>query len=48
MTKVNQILELKKADPKANTSKLEKEIDFMVYKLYDLTDEEIMVVEGEV
>jgi hypothetical protein len=45
--KVNQILELKKADSKADTSPLEKEIDQMVYTLYELTEEEIKIVEGE-
>ena len=44
--KVNQILALKKADPKADTSDLEAEIDRMVYRLYDLTAEEILIVEG--
>ncbi|RLD83116.1 MAG: class I SAM-dependent DNA methyltransferase, partial [Bacteroidetes bacterium] len=43
--KVNQILALKKADPKANTSQLENEIDQMVYALYGLTDEEIGIIE---
>lgn len=36
----------KKADPAADTSALEAEIDQLVYKLYGLTDEEIAVVEG--
>ena len=45
--KVNQILALKKADPKADTSDLEAEIDRMVYRLYDLTAEEILIVEGK-
>lgn len=31
----------------ADTSALEKQIDEMVYKLYDLTPEEIGVVEGK-
>jgi adenine-specific DNA-methyltransferase len=46
--KVNEILELKKADSKADTSELEKEIDRMVYELYGLTEEEIGIVEGGV
>ncbi len=46
--KVKQILELKKSDAKADTSELEKEIDQMVYRLYELTDEEIAIVEGGV
>ena len=45
--KVNQILTLKKEDPKADTSELEAEIDRMVYDLYELTEEEILIVEGK-
>ncbi|MGL2565385.1 DUF7149 domain-containing protein [Helicobacter pylori] len=40
-----QILEAKEKDPKANTQKLEKEIDALVYQLYNLTDEEIKTIE---
>ncbi|MGL2496837.1 class I SAM-dependent DNA methyltransferase [Helicobacter pylori] len=40
-----QILALKEKDPKANTQKLEKEIDALVYQLYHLTDEEIKIIE---
>ncbi|WP_367703306.1 class I SAM-dependent DNA methyltransferase [Helicobacter pylori] len=40
-----QILALKEKDPKANTQKLEKEIDALVYRLYHLTDEEIKIIE---
>ncbi len=40
-----QILEAKEKDPKANTQKLEKEIDALVYQLYNLTDEEIKIIE---
>jgi hypothetical protein len=43
---VDRILAAKKADPSADTSALEAEIDQLVYKLYGLTDEEIAVVEG--
>lgn len=43
---VNQILAAKKANPKADTTTLEKLIDEMVYKLYDLTEEEIKIIEG--
>jgi hypothetical protein len=40
--------EAKKAfDLKAQIDKTDKEIDQMVYKLYDLTDEEIKIVEGD-
>ncbi len=40
-----QILALKEKDPKANTQQLEKEIDALVYQLYNLTDEEIKIIE---
>ncbi len=40
-----QILALKEKDLKANTQKLEKEIDALVYQLYHLTDEEIKIIE---
>ncbi|GAA7716457.1 class I SAM-dependent DNA methyltransferase [Helicobacter pylori] len=39
------ILETKEKDPKANTQQLEKEIDALVYQLYNLTDEEIKIIE---
>ncbi len=39
------ILALKEKDPKANTQRLEKEIDALVYQLYNLTDEEIKIIE---
>jgi adenine-specific DNA-methyltransferase len=45
--KVNQILGLKQSNPSTDTSDLEAEIDRMVYKLYDLTAEEILIVEGK-
>ncbi len=41
-----QILALKEKDPKANTQKLEKEIDALVYQLYNLTNEEIKIIEN--
>ena len=43
---VECVLDAKKANPSADTSALEVEIDQLVYKLYGLTDEEIAVVEG--
>lgn len=43
---VDQILLAKKSDTKADTNELEKEIDRLVYELYDLTEEEIKIVEG--
>ncbi len=39
------ILEAKEKDPKVNTQELEKEIDALVYQLYNLTDEEIKIIE---
>lgn len=43
---VDQILNAKNANPQVNTIVLEREIDQRVYKLYDLTDKEIKIVEG--
>ncbi|GAA8113968.1 class I SAM-dependent DNA methyltransferase [Helicobacter pylori] len=43
---VDKILKSKEKDPKANTQKLEKEIDALVYQLYNLTDEEIKIIEN--
>ncbi|GAA8442068.1 class I SAM-dependent DNA methyltransferase [Helicobacter pylori] len=40
-----RILKAKEKDPKANTQELEKEIDALVYQLYNLTDEEIKTIE---
>ncbi|MFM6267344.1 MAG: Eco57I restriction-modification methylase domain-containing protein, partial [Dolichospermum sp.] len=42
---VDKILEIKRQNPKADTTKLEREIDEIVYKLYDLTEEEIQIIE---
>ena len=41
---VDQILEAKAADPDADTSEMEESIDWLVYDLYDLTDEETAIV----
>jgi hypothetical protein len=43
---VNQILSTKKENPQADTGTLEREIDRLVYELYDLSHEEIKIVEG--
>ncbi len=43
---VDQILTAKKSDPKADTTALETEIDQLVYQLYELTPEEIQIIEG--
>ena len=45
---VDQILDAKQADPDADTTSLENEIDTLVYALYDLTEDEIAIVEGAV
>ncbi|GAA7832771.1 class I SAM-dependent DNA methyltransferase [Helicobacter pylori] len=42
---VDKILKTKEKDPKANTQRLEKEIDALVYQLYNFTDEEIKIIE---
>jgi len=43
---VDKILTAKRADPQADVSAWEREIDQHVYRLYGLTKEEIAVVEG--
>jgi type II restriction/modification system DNA methylase subunit YeeA len=45
--KVDQILSITKQNPFANTSNLEHQIDQLVYKLYNLTEEEIKIIEGD-
>ena len=45
--RVDKILLLKSENQNADTSKIEKEIDKMVYQLYDLTAEEIKIIENE-
>ena len=42
---VNLILAAKQSDPQADTSALEKEIDNLVYQLYELTPDEIALIE---
>ncbi len=43
---VDQILVEKRKNPNAETSASEREIDRLIYNLYNLTDEEIEVIEG--
>jgi hypothetical protein len=43
---VKMILEIKKRDKYADTKTLESQIDQMVYELYDLTEEEIKIIEN--
>jgi len=45
--KVDEILSIKKQNPTADTSELENQIDQLVYELYELTEEEIKIVEGK-
>jgi len=42
---VDEILKLKAKDSTTDTSKLESQIDCLVYKLYNLTDDEIKMIE---
>ena len=44
---VEKILKAKEQNPKANTQELEQEIDSLVYTLYNLTPEEIAIIEGK-
>lgn len=46
-TLVDKIIALKSKSPEADTSELEAQIDQLVYKLYNLTPPEIVIVEGE-
>jgi hypothetical protein len=47
ITLVDQILAIKKTNPQADTSALEKRIDVIVNKLYSLTYEEVKIIEPE-
>lgn len=42
---VDRVLVAKRDNPQADTSKLEEQIDRLVYHLYELTDDEIAIVE---
>jgi uncharacterized protein (DUF2344 family) len=44
---VEQIITLKNTDKNSNIVNLEQQIDKLVYKLYELTYEEVLVVEPE-
>ena len=44
-TLVKEITTLKKNKPTASIADLESQIDQLVYKLYDLTEEEIKIIE---
>ena len=43
---VDEILEIKKQNPKTDTSDLEQQINQLVYQLYDLTEEEMALIEA--
>ena len=43
-----KILAAKKSNPNADTTTLETEIDQLVYQLYNLTEEEIKIVEEQI
>ncbi|HOS15557.1 MAG TPA: Eco57I restriction-modification methylase domain-containing protein [Bacteroidales bacterium] len=47
-TLVDAIISQKEQSPYSDISKLEKQIDQLVYKLYDLTEEEIGIIENSV
>ena len=44
---VNQILTAKEADPEADTTALEEEIDVLVYHLYGLSYEEVLIIDPD-
>ena len=44
---VHDILAAKTANPDADTTGVENEIDKLVYELYNLTQDEIAIVEGK-
>ncbi|ENQ3947559.1 DUF7149 domain-containing protein [Campylobacter jejuni] len=44
---VDEILKVKEQDKNANTSPLEEKINNIVYKIYNLTEEEIKTIEGK-
>ena len=48
ITLVDLILDAKQTNPEVDTSNLENEIDKRVYELYNLTEDEIAIVEGSV
>lgn len=45
---VIKVMEQKKQNPSADTTELENQIDQLVYQLYDLTEEEIAIVENSI
>jgi adenine-specific DNA-methyltransferase len=45
---VDKIILSKQQKPQADTSDLENQIDIMVYKLYDLTYDEVKIIDSEI
>ena len=45
---VNSILVAKRADPNADTSLAERQIDLLVYHLYDLTYDEVLIIDPQI
>lgn len=45
ITKVREIMDVKSKNPNADISKIDKEIDKLIYQIYNLTEEEIAIVE---
>jgi hypothetical protein len=48
IAKVRKIMEIKSKIPNADISQLNQEIDYIIYQLYDLTDEEVSIIENAV
>jgi hypothetical protein len=46
-TIVNKIIKIKKEKPNQDTLKLEKEIDSIIYQIFNLSNEEIDIIEGK-
>ena len=46
ITLVDEIFKAKDENPQADTNQIQKQLEEMVYNLYELTDEEIKMVEG--
>jgi hypothetical protein len=43
---VGKVIEARKQNPTADTTDLENQIDQLVYQLYELTEEEIKIIEA--
>ena len=48
INKVDEIFKIKNEIFNADVSKIEREIDNLVYRLYNINDNEINIVEGEI